>query len=228
MKKTITLALLIISAVMLVGQSASAFSFNDIQLWAGSGSNQAALVIDWNDDKEPQSIAWGFRWDGTATGKDMFDAVLALDSRLYASMEYWPGYNGYTVYGIGYDLNANGSGFVSGVRMDAGGDENGYALDPADHYKEGWFTGYWSYYVAETTGDLPTDWGYSGWGISARTLENGSWDGWSFVSDMSDWQSAGPPSAPIAATPVPELGTIFALASGLIGMGGLAIRRRTS
>jgi len=228
MKRTITLALLVISAVVLAGSSVSAFSFDDIQLWAGSGTNKAALVIDWNDGISPQSIAWGYRWDGTATGKDMFDAVLAVDSRLYASMEYWPGYDGYTVYGIGYDINANGSGFVSGVREDAGGDEDGYALDSADHYKEGWFTGYWSYYVAETTGDLPTDWGYSGWGISARTLANGSWDGWSFVSDMSNWMSAGPPDTPVSATAVPEPGSLVALFCGLISMGGLAYRRRIS
>lgn len=225
MKRIITLALLIISAAAL-SISASAFSFSDIRLWAGSGSNQAALVIDWNDGISPESIVWGYRWDGTATGKDMFDAVLTLDSRLYASMEYWPSYDGYTVYGIGYDINANGSGFVSGVREDADGNEDGYALDLADHYKEGWFTGYWSYYVAETTGDLPTGWDYSGWGISARTLENGSWDGWSFVSDMSDWTSAGPPDTPIAATTVPEPSGILALVSGTLGLIGLAAKRR--
>ena len=226
MKRIIGLVLLALSAALLAGSTASAFSFDDIQLWAGSGSNRAALVIDWNDGKSPDSIAWGYRWDGTATGKDMFDAVLSLDSRLYASMEYWPGYNGYTVYGIGYDINANGSGFVSGVRMDADGNEDGYALDSADHYKEGWFTGYWSYYVAETNGSLPADWGYSGWGISARTLENGSWNGWSFVSDMSDWTSAGPPSTPTAATSVPEPGSLTGLIGGFASLCGLVLRRR--
>lgn len=218
--------LLIISAAALAISSAGAFSFDDIHLWAGSGSNQAALVIDWNDGISPVSLVWGYKWDGTATGKDMFDAVLAADSRLYASMEYWPSYDGYTVYGIGYDLDADCSCFVSGARQDAGGDEDGYALDSSDHYKEGWFTGYWSYYVAETTCSLPSTWDYSGWGISARTLSSGSWDGWSFVSNMSDWTSAGPPDTPTAATAVPEPGSLAAVICGLMGISGLVLRRR--
>ncbi|MCE5322244.1 PEP-CTERM sorting domain-containing protein [bacterium] len=226
MKKILSTVLLALGAAALFCGSAGAFSFDDIRLWAGSGSNRAAMVIDWNDGISPQSIVWGYKWDGTATGKDMFDAVLALDNRLYASMEYWPSYDGYTVYGIGYDLDADGSGFVSGVRQDAGGDEDGYALDSDDHYCEGWFTGYWSYYVAETTGSLPSSWDYSGWGISARTLSDGSWDGWSFVSDMSDWTSAGPPDTPTAATAVPEPGALAGLVTGLMSLGGLALRRR--
>jgi len=223
-------ALITLALVVVLSTTARAFTFEDIQLWAGTGSNQAALVIDWNDGISPESLVWGFRWDGVATGKDMFDAVLAADSRLFASMEFWPAYNGYTVYGIGYDLNGNGSSFVVGVREDAPdgypGSENGYATDPLDHYKEGWFTGYWSYWVAETAGSLPSSWGYSGWGLSARQLSNGSWDGWSFVSDMSNWTSAGPPSTPTAATAIPEPSSILALASGVIGLVSFAARRR--
>ncbi|MEN6519687.1 MAG: PEP-CTERM sorting domain-containing protein [Armatimonadota bacterium] len=199
MKRTIALALLIVLAAVLAGSSASAFSFDDIQLWAGSGSNKAALVIDWNDGKEPQSMVWGYRWDGTATGKNMFDAVLALDSRLYASMEYWESYNSYSVNSINY------------------------VSDSANHYAEGMASSYWAYYIAETNSSLPTKWDYSGWDISARPLSNGSWDGWSYAAD---WHSPEPPSTPTSAPSVPEPSGILALGSGALGLIGFVTRRR--
>lgn len=225
MKRTITLALLIFSVAMLAASCASAFDFSDIQFWTGSGSNEAALVIDWNDGKTPESIAWGYRWNGTATGYDMFQAVLA-DSRLYASMIY-----GDAVFGIGYDLADDGSGFVSG----SPGDENGYAVNPSNHYEEGWYVnGYWAYWVADNTNGSfptvtpngstpsPTDWSY-GLGMSSRTLSNGSWDGWSFAA-APGWNPV-PPNTPAAAVPVPEPGSLAAVLIAMAGMGGLALRR---
>ena len=49
------------------------FSFDDINYWVGEGENEAALVIDWNDAKAPQSLVWGYRWSDTATGEDMLN-----------------------------------------------------------------------------------------------------------------------------------------------------------
>ncbi|MEN6372397.1 MAG: PEP-CTERM sorting domain-containing protein [Armatimonadota bacterium] len=192
----------LLAAILLlamVSTAASAFSFDDIQLWAGSGSNKAALVIDWNDGKEPESMVWGYRWDGTATGKNMFDAVLALDNRLDAYVEYWESYNSYSVDNVGY---ASGS---------------------VNHYAEGLDSSYWAYYVAETNGTLPGTWNYSGWDISTRPLKNGSWDGWSYAAD---WHSPEPPSTPTSAPSVPEPSSILALGSGSLGLIGFVTRRR--
>lgn len=49
----------VVCAVLMMAISGSvfAFSFSDIQYWVGTGSNQAGLVIDWNDGKNPQSLA---------------------------------------------------------------------------------------------------------------------------------------------------------------------------
>lgn len=238
MKRIITLALLIVSAAMLVGSSASAFSFDDIQLWAGSGSNKAALVIDWSDGIQPQSIAWGYMWDGTATGRDMLNAIKAADSRLFEPPD---AYGGGTVYGLGFDVNGDGFTYVSGVG------EDGHAADPGDHYKEGWYDGFWSYWTGETTdGAMPTcyhftmdgshpvgSFGFSQWGIANRTLTNGSWDGWTWIGTMSydpsEWeQIEWSPSDPVAAAPVPEPGSLIAVLSGFVGLGGLVLRRRVS
>ncbi len=51
----------------------------DVEAWAGSGSNESILVVDWNKldngaDTVSESHAFGFRWDGTAYVSDMLDA----------------------------------------------------------------------------------------------------------------------------------------------------------
>jgi hypothetical protein len=66
--------------------SSYAFSLSDIRLWAGSGTNEAGLVIDFNDNGNRRSFAWGYRWNGTATGEDLIRAVDSLDNQLSATI----------------------------------------------------------------------------------------------------------------------------------------------
>ncbi|MEN6519686.1 MAG: PEP-CTERM sorting domain-containing protein [Armatimonadota bacterium] len=182
----------------LISTAASAFSFDDIQLWAGSGSNKAALVIDWNDGKEPECLAWGYRWDGTATGRDMLNAVKNLDERLN---EVIGTYGQAAVLGLGYDLDSDG--FSSN--------------DSSDHYQSGWSTsGFWSYWLKSTT---DVSWSFSHYGISGRTLSDGCWDGWSFSKGVA-------PDSITAATSVPEPSSLFALVTGVAGLFGFGIRRK--
>lgn len=52
----------------------------EVDYWAGSGPNQAILVIDWNTVNGPyasESHAWGYRWSGAGSVKD---AVSAIDA----------------------------------------------------------------------------------------------------------------------------------------------------
>lgn len=54
--------------------SASAYTFDDVlvEYWAGSGSSETVVVIDFGTD----SYAFGYRWaSGTKYGKDLMDAV---------------------------------------------------------------------------------------------------------------------------------------------------------
>jgi len=76
MKTLLGLAFLAITA------SINAFGFSDITTWAGSGSKQVGFVVDWNDGINPQSLAWGFRWDGNATGLDLLNAIISVDPKL--------------------------------------------------------------------------------------------------------------------------------------------------
>src|SRR5215469_1128292 len=101
---------------MLAAGRASAISLDDIQLWAGSGANRAAVVIEWNSPEllnnstvpvpvASKAMAWGYRFNGTATGAQMLNAVLAADPKLYVIET---NSSGTLVTGIGYNLNGDG------------------------------------------------------------------------------------------------------------------------
>jgi len=85
-------------------QARAGFGMDDIAYWVGAGTNRAALVVDWNDGIDPVSLAWGFRWNGAATGQDMFEAAAAADARLFLLVRNLGA--GQTVYGAGYDADS--------------------------------------------------------------------------------------------------------------------------
>jgi hypothetical protein len=208
MKKLRSVSLAIASVFVLT--SSRAATFDDIQFWVGSGANQAAFVVDWNDGKAPESLLWGYRWDGAATGLDMFQAVVNADSRLFAHLGTYVW--GTAVQGIGYDLNGNGNfGVTPGLSFDSGGmafttspDDARVAVDAADHFVEGWNNGFWAYFTKSTFSE---SWASSWVGAADRLLTDGAWDGYSFAAGF-----VGPePGEPLAAV-VPEP-SAFALLS---------------
>ena len=77
------------------------FTFDDVKFWVGTGSNRAALVIEWHDGTSPDALVWGYRWDGEASGHDMIIAIAKADPRLVLLTQQ-TGSMGYTVCGIGY------------------------------------------------------------------------------------------------------------------------------
>ncbi|BBO86544.1 hypothetical protein DSCO28_71100 [Desulfosarcina ovata subsp. sediminis] len=203
------------------------FDFDDITYWVGEGENQAAFVVDWWDGKEPECLVWGYRWDGEATGEDMIVALVGngtassgtyaggfsgADSRLYATLVYYSGL-GYALTGLGYDLDNDGFEYDPGAEPG----ETGYPADIDDHYVEGWYSGYWSYWLS----DNDSDWSYSGYGLSNRTLSDGSWDGWSFSNTAAMGAGSAPPTPTAAEAPVPIPGAIWLLGGGLIGIIGM-------
>jgi hypothetical protein len=109
------ISLLALAGLLLVSKS-PAISLNDIQLWTGSGTNRAALVIEWSTPNvfsnstvsapiADKTLAWGYRFNGSATGTQMLDAILATDPKLYVvvSETY-----GTFVESLGYNLSGNG------------------------------------------------------------------------------------------------------------------------
>lgn len=101
-------------AGLLCASTSPAVLLDNLQFWTGSGTNQAALVVEWStpesmiDSTVPapiadESLVWGYRFNGTATGAQMFNAIVAADPRLYAVEILDPVY-GTGVYGIGFRL----------------------------------------------------------------------------------------------------------------------------
>ncbi|CAN5674159.1 hypothetical protein BH09VER1_BH09VER1_02160 [soil metagenome] len=216
-----------------IGQAAVITDFSDIQYWVGSGTNEAAMVIDWQDGKTPVSLAWGFRWDGVATGWDMMQAIAAADPRL--SIETLTYFGSTFLFGVFYDVSGTGDSYTPGVP----GEPNFPVADvedtpgdagPVNHYQSGIASGYWEYYASggdfsyaggandfagsssyPGTNGTP-DWRSSFVGADGRTLSDGSWDTWSFAPGFASQII----DTPIAAVPEPRtIGLIF-LSAGLL------------
>jgi hypothetical protein len=183
----------------------SSINFSDIQYWVGSGTNEAAFVVQWNDSKNPDALVWGFRWNGNATGEDMMKAIAQADHRFFTLL--YPGTQfGTAIGGMGFDLNGQNTNAlykngntttpfypVNGIVNTGAYDFDDFtAADAGDHWGSGWYNSYWSYWVKDPT---DADFGYSGVGASSRVLQNGSWDVWNF--------SPGLASFPISSTLTP-------------------------
>jgi dockerin type I repeat protein len=186
----------------------ASFTFDDIQYWVGTGSNRAAIAIDWSDGSTtPPALVWGYRWNGTATGRDMLTAVVKADDRLFAKFGGSSGSEA-TLYGLGYDANNDGQ---FAIDDDTSFDPMGIAytgpadlamsVDPADYYAEGWFTGFWHYGVASSDPFGQGSWLNSQTGMASRMLADGAWDSWTFSPTFSfaafaqNPQAAAPPPA---------------------------------
>ncbi|WP_265132372.1 DUF5074 domain-containing protein [Chryseobacterium oranimense] len=172
-------------------------NFSDIQYWVGSGTNEAAFVVQWNDSKNPDALVWGFRWNGNATGEDMLRAIAQADHRFFTLL--YPGTQfGTAIGGFGFDLNGQNTNAlykngnttyplypVSGVLNTSAYDFDDYtAADAGDHWGSGWYNSYWSYWVKDPS---DADFGYSGVGATSRVLQNGSWDVWNFNPGMNSF-----------------------------------------
>ncbi|MGM9819860.1 MAG: fibronectin type III domain-containing protein, partial [Candidatus Onthomorpha sp.] len=83
------------------------FTAANIEYWVGSGSNEAALVLVFNDGKTPHALVWGYRYDGTKTMKQMCYDIAAADPRFF--FQECGGTNPSCVVGFGVDANGNGS-----------------------------------------------------------------------------------------------------------------------
>jgi len=210
---------LALGAALLWNASASAqtFSLSGIQYWVGTGTNEAAFVVAWNDNKTPDSLVWGYKWSGTApTVYGMMQAIEAVDARF--SFTPHPRFPGQSVYSVYYDLTGLGGTPVVGTPEDLGGTENGSPPNPGDHYAEGWYTGFWGELIGNGN---PYNGGFwdstSPQGVGVDTLVNNSWYGLSFSTDVVNF-SIPNPGFPTSA---PEPSTF-----GLLSLGAWALFSR--
>lgn len=188
----------------------SAFDFNDIANWTGTGSNRAALAVQWNDGQNPVSLVWGYRYNGTKTGEDMLMAVSSsFASGLYSYTESF-GF-GLGVYGLGFDTNTNGSRtYITGATPDAA-----VPTDATDRWQSGWLSnGYWSFWTGASANSLSE----ASTGVTGYTLQNNDWNALAFAASPN-WTSPTPSG--FTAAPVPEPASLF-----ILGAGALLLRRK--
>lgn len=63
------------------------FTENDIKFWVGTGSKKAYFIADFNDDDNPTSYAWGYRFDSDdLTMEDLINAVAAAEPKIEAEV----------------------------------------------------------------------------------------------------------------------------------------------
>ena len=171
-------------------------SLDNIEYWVGAGANRAALVVQWNDGLTPVSVAWGYRWDGTATGLDMLRAI-AGSTRVE-------------------DPAGETVGAASGAdgRLNLGLVEYSFGLSVlsleylpsagATRTQSDWYSGYWQYLIRggkfeyydwATEGTALYDeagsnsyesgaWTSSPIGAGDRPLIDGAWDAYAFAAEF--------------------------------------------
>lgn len=168
------------------------FSAEDITYWVGEGPKQAALVIDWHNDRLPHALVWGYRWEGEVTTEQMLRDVVTADQRLVLLTSPFYSY-GTACTGIGYLLQKPEKKvevLIDGVPVDEVSPHIFHAksekanVDAAQLtissalWRSGWLTaGYWVYYLKDKR---LAPWSYSNIGISGTTVTDKSWHGLSF------------------------------------------------
>ena len=134
----------------------------DVDYWAGTGSNECVIAIDWNGTSGPYASEFhifGYRWDGAET---VADALAQIDADL-ADFQLTTAYGG---------------GFVDNVVYDQS------VLD-GDYHSAGAYTGWW---WAGETQDGGQTWTGNGGGITEELLWNGGIEGLNVDND--NWGSA--------------------------------------
>jgi len=163
----------------------------DIESWSGTGSSEAVLMVDFlmgNDQLD--SFAFGARFDGTITGKDLLDIVQTGDPN-------------FSYTGISFPFGV----FVSGLFYTD--------LDTAISYStpDDWPNTWWAYYHSDDFGDT---WNGANEGAGDWLLGDGDTDGWLGVLNSEDVPDQGPvPPRPESAG-IPEPSTFVLAAVGAV------------
>jgi hypothetical protein len=178
-------------AAVLVPVCARGFSISNIEYWAGSGTNRAALVVDWHDGTRPHALAWGYRWNGNATGLDLWRAVTNADPGLSGTVTQTAA--GPLLSGIEYrrpsreyavELLISGTRHVADVLPGTGRHAVHWSPYTWDHTGAVFQAGAWTYWTRGATPDYtPAAFEHPGLNLTNRVLADGAWDAWSFDPD---------------------------------------------
>jgi MYXO-CTERM domain-containing protein len=135
-----------VAAVLSIVSSSHGYTFDQVivEEWVGGGSNEAMMVVDFGSG---HSYAWGYRWDGSATGLDMITDVDDATGLVVHTTDFGWGifvddmsYDGHTMglgdYYCGYFVSDDGESWSS---SSVGISDRSLA----DGCWDGWSEGYW-------------------------------------------------------------------------------------
>lgn len=164
-----------------------AFTFEDIHYWVGEGTNQVAIVIDWNKPNSKSSLCWGYRWNGEPrSATQILNEIAEADNRLHAaiSTSTW----GSSLDALNYDINDNASYFLTNKSTDA--------LDWCSNNPN---THYWSQCFAKNSSSFDSaTWEYYSTGIDGQMLSNEMWYYLKYI-DWTKYEASEPNYIPNAA-----------------------------
>jgi hypothetical protein len=206
--------------------------FSDILFWTGSGTNEAALVLQFGAGETPTSIAWGYRWDdptstvaemvfalaGQITGAGAPQPVAGADGRLAIDADYFSSMNAYFIRSFSYDQIGLPGPWSQSIRSMANDFDNDlgiafytFVADPPNA------SGAWPMASAFNVASV---------GMAGALLADGGWYG--FLIQEYDVNFDFPATATFAqpVSAVPEPSGVVLLACGGAIVGTLAWRRR--
>jgi hypothetical protein len=131
----------------------------EVDYWAGTGSNETIVVIDWNQTNGPyttESHAWGYRWSGTKYLSDAITGICDAGALIVT-----------TSYGGAFPNDA----FY-----------NDPSVDSDNHTSAGW-SGWW--WLGDTVNGA--SWTPNAGGITSEVLVNGNIEGMNI--DSGAWTS---------------------------------------
>lgn len=195
------------SAAAVTALNAHAVTYGNYNLEAltGTGSNTSVCVFDFGT----ADYAFGYRYDGTKTGKNMLDA---LNGKFGVAVVY-------SSWGIPTTISYNGHAITSDPI------DSEYTGSPFYYLSGGTTVNDWVYPVLTLNyaggGSSGPTWATSDTGLASRYLVNGSWDGWVQGKYDTNWTgySTAPDGAFASVIPEPT-------ALGLLALSGLALLRR--
>lgn len=216
MKKilAVLVPLLALTAHPLPAQTTVA-NFDNIQFWTGSGTNRAALILEFNSGPQKLSVAWGYRWNGSAVMQDMLFALAGSITGSASAPSPQAGSDPRLAVTVGF---FSGFGFfVDEVRYDPAGLGGAWPASPQIIMDDFFFTGtypsiYWTAGNGTWTGQ-PLAYSLDH-GIATLPLQDGGWFGIIQSDGFDDFYSFLQPWAAPASQPVPVPVVFITIAGG--------------
>jgi len=208
MKKTL-LALLLAAPLTSWSSLITVNSFGDIQYWTGTGTNSAALILEFGGPSTPVSVAWGYRWNGSSTAASMLFALAGTitvtgtnapspltgsDPRLSVDASFFSEYGGYFVNTISYDQSGLPVPWSQTTRVI----EDAYFVDGT----------YPTLYSLSSAGLWGGSFAQAQVGMSEISLTNGVWIGFVQSDGAEDPRTF---AQPVAAVPEPRTAALLVL-----------------